>query len=114
MLTLSQFQSPELARIYTKRYVDTMLGYDEKLFEHFIKTGIIKEGDPKVLAAMFYAPVVMYMGIWDREPKKAKKCEAAIKKHVEQFFLMTQSVHQFVSISHQKQKYYQIDRQQGY
>lgn len=89
MLTISQFQSDELAGMYTKRYIDTMLGYDEKLFEQFIETGVIKEGDPKVLAAMFFAPVIMYMGIWDREPKKAKECETAIKNHVNQFFIMT-------------------------
>ena len=89
MLTISQFQSRELGEMYTERYVEAMLGYDEKLFEQLIRTGVIKKGEPKVLAAMFYAPVIMYMGIWDREPKRAKECERAIKKHVEQFFLMT-------------------------
>ena len=66
-----------------------MLGYDEKLFGHLIKTGAIKQGNPKGLAAMFYAPVIMYMGIWDREPDRARECEKAIMKHVEQFYLMT-------------------------
>ncbi len=92
MLTISQFQSRELGEMYTKRYVDAMLGYDEKLFERLIQKGAIKKGDPKALAAMFFAPVTMYMGIWDREPKRAKECEKAIKKHVEQFFSMTRSI----------------------
>ena len=91
MMTISQFQSKELGEMYTKRYVDAMLGYDEKLFEQLIKNGVIKKGDPKVLAAMFFAPVIMYMGIWDREPNRAKECEKAIKNHVEQFFQMTRS-----------------------
>ena len=91
MLTISQFQSRELGEMYTRRYVETMLGFDEKLFEQLIKAGVIKQGNPKVLAAMFYAPVIMYMGIWDREPERAKECEAAIKNHVEQFFMMTSS-----------------------
>ena len=91
MLTISQFQSRELSEMYTRRYVDAMLGVDEKLFEQLIKAGVIKQGNPKVLAAMFYAPVIMYMGIWDREPERAKECEAAIKNHVEQFFMMTSS-----------------------
>ena len=91
MMTISQFQSKELGEMYTKRYVDAMLGYDEKLFEQLIQNGAIKKGDPKVLAAMFYAPVTMYMGIWDREPNRAKECEKAIKNHVEQFFQMTRS-----------------------
>ena len=91
MMTISKFQSKELGEMYTKRYVDAMLGYDEKLFEQLIQNGAIKKGDPKVLAAMFYAPVIMYMGIWDREPNRAKECEKAIKNHVEQFFQMTRS-----------------------
>ena len=91
MLTISQFQSRELSEMYTRRYVDAMLGFDEKLFEQLIKAGVIKQGNPKVLAAMFYAPVIMYMGIWDREPERAKECEAAIRNHVEQFFMMTSS-----------------------
>ena len=89
MLTISQFQSKKLGETYTRRYVDAMLGYDEKLFEHLIKAGVIKPGNPKVLAAMFYAPVIMYMGIWDREPDRADECEKAIRDHVEQFFTMT-------------------------
>ena len=89
MLTISQFQNRKLGEMYTRRYVDAMLGYDEKLFEQLIKSAVIKKGKPKFLAAMFYAPVIMYMGIWDREPERARECEKAIKDHVEQFFMMT-------------------------
>ena len=89
MLTISQFQNRELGEMYTRRYVDAMLDYDEKLFEQLIKSAVIKKGKPKFLAAMFYAPVIMYMGIWDREPERARECEKAIKDHVEQFFMMT-------------------------
>lgn len=48
-------------------------------------------GGAKSLAAMFYAPVIMYMGIWDRQPGRAAECEAAIKAHVKQFCKMTKS-----------------------
>lgn len=89
MLTISQFQNSKLGEMYTRRYVDAMLGYDEKLFEQLIKSAVIKKGKPKFLAAMFYAPVIMYMGIWDREPERARECEKTIKDHVEQFFMMT-------------------------
>lgn len=91
MLTISQFQTAELSGMFTKRYVDTMLEYDERLFEQLIGSGIISSGDPKAMAAMFYAPVLMYMGIWDRQPHKAKECEAAIKMHIEQFCKMTKA-----------------------
>ena len=89
MFTISQFQSAELGAMYTRRYIDSMMGYDERIFKQLIKVGAIKKGDPKMLAAMFCGTVIMYMGIWDREPDRAKECEKAIREHVEQFFLMT-------------------------
>ena len=92
MLTISQFQSKELAEMYTKRYVETMLNYDEKLFSNLMERGVIMKGDSKTLARMFYAPVIMYMGIWDREPDRAKECEKEIKKHVEEFVAMTKEL----------------------
>ena len=93
MLTISQFQSKELAEMYTKRYVETMLSYDEKLFENLMDRGIIRKGNSKTLARIFYVPVIMYMGVWDREPDRAKECEKEIKKHVEEFVAMTKSLH---------------------
>ena len=89
MLTLSQFQSGELGALYTKRYAETMLGYDERLFAKLMELGVIRPGDPKTLALLFYAPVVLYMGIWDREPRRAVECETAIRNHIQQFFAMT-------------------------
>ena len=89
MMTISQFESKELGELYTKRYVSAMLGYDEKLFERLMAAGAIEKGDPKYLALMFFAPVIMYMGIWDREPNRAEECEAAIKDHVEKVYKMT-------------------------
>ena len=89
MLTISQFESRELGAMYTTRYVSAMLGYDEKLFERLMAVGAIEKGDPKHLALMFFAPVIMYMGIWDREPDRADECESAIKEHVEKFYKMT-------------------------
>lgn len=86
MLTLSQFQSRELGAMYTQRYVETMLEHDEKLFEELMKQGLIKKDDPKQTALYFYAPVIMYMGIWDREPEREDECIAAIGRHVDHFF----------------------------
>ena len=75
--------------IYTHGYTTRLNNNDERIFKQLIKVGAIKKGDPKMLAAMFCGTVIMYMGIWDREPDRARECEKAIMKHVEQFYLMT-------------------------
>ncbi|MBO4471152.1 MAG: TetR/AcrR family transcriptional regulator [Clostridia bacterium] len=89
MLKISQFQSRELGSLYTRRYVDTMLDYDTKLFGELMKAGFMKKDDPKQMALYFCAPVFMYMEIWDREPEKEHECMEAIRKHVSHFFEMT-------------------------
>ncbi len=91
MLTMSQFQSKELAEMYSKRYVETMLDYYGELFEGLMEKGLMKRGDIRHLALMFYAPVIMYTGIWDREPGRAKECEEAIRKHVLIFYSLTKT-----------------------
>ncbi|MBR6403443.1 MAG: TetR/AcrR family transcriptional regulator [Eubacterium sp.] len=89
MLTMSQFQTHELGEMYTRRYVDTMLKYDEKIFSELMKRGIMKQADAHQMALYFVAPVYMYMGIWDRQPEKANECMNSIKKHVKNFVEMT-------------------------
>ncbi len=89
MLTMSQFQTPELGEMYTRRYVDAMLEYDEKIFKELMKRGVMKQSDPHQMALYFVSPVYMYMGIWDRQPNRAKECMNAIKNHVKNFMEMT-------------------------
>lgn len=91
MLTMSQFQSKELAEMYSKRYVETMLDYYGELFEGLMEKGLMKRGDIRHLALMFYAPVIMYTGIWDREPDRGTECEEAIRKHVMIFYSLTKT-----------------------
>ena len=89
MLILSQFQNKELAKLYTKRYVEAMFHHDEMLFAKLMERGGMKKGDPKQMALYFYAPVLMYMGIWDRDPRRKEECVEAIRTHVKNFFEMT-------------------------
>ncbi len=89
MLTMSQFENKKLAEMYSKRYAETMLDYYCEVFEGLMEKGLMKRGDIRHLALMFYAPVIMYTGIWDREPDRGTECEEAIRKHVMIFYSLT-------------------------
>lgn len=89
MLTLSQFASKDLAQLYTDRYVNAMIDYDERLFKILMDSGVMKKNDPRQMAVYFASPVIMYIGICDRHPEREKECLATIDKHVRHFFEMT-------------------------
>lgn len=89
MLTLSQFAGKELAQLYTDRYVNAMIDYDERLFKILMDSGVMKKNDPRQMAVYFASPVIMYIGICDRHPEREKECLSAINEHVRHFFEMT-------------------------
>ena len=50
MMTLEQFRSPELAELYSRRYVDRMIDYHADIFRTLISLGILRAEDPDTLA----------------------------------------------------------------
>lgn len=86
MMTIEQFRSPELAALYTRRYVDRILNYHAGIFRALIAVGEIGEEDPEALAMMYVAPVVTLIGICDRQPERESECLEKLKSHVSLFF----------------------------
>ena len=68
MMTIEQFRSPELAALYSKRYVERMIDYHAGIFRALITVGEIPAEDPDTLAMMYVAPVLMLIGVCDRQP----------------------------------------------
>lgn len=89
MLTIEQFRNPDFGNLYSQRYVETMLKYNENLFRRFMEMNVMKKDDPLRMAEYFCAPVFMYMGIWDREPEREEECKNAIMEHASHFLSMT-------------------------
>ena len=50
MMTLEQFRSPELAALYSRRYVERVLAYHAGIFRALIAAGEITAEDPNALA----------------------------------------------------------------
>ena len=46
MMTLEQFRSPELAELYSRRYVDRMIDYHADIFRTLISLGILRQKIP--------------------------------------------------------------------
>lgn len=88
MMTIEQFRSPELASLYSKRYVERMIDYHAGIFRALIAAGEIHAEDPETLAMMYVAPVMTLIGVCDRQPEKESECLEKLKKHVSLFFRM--------------------------
>ena len=88
MMTIEQFRSPELAALYSQRYVDRVLRYHAGIFRDLIAAGEIREEDPDTLALLYVAPVLTLIGICDRQPEREGECLEKLRQHVELFFRM--------------------------
>ena len=88
MMTLEQFRSPELAALYSGRYVGRVLDYHAGIFSALIAAGEIRAEDPAALAMMYVAPVLTLIGVCDRQPEREGECLEKLNKHVRLFFRM--------------------------
>ena len=88
MMTIEQFRSPELAALYSGRYVDWVLAYHAGIFRALIASGEICAEDPDALAMMYVSPVLTLIGICDRQPEREPECLEKLQNHVQLFFRM--------------------------
>ena len=88
MMTIEQFRSPELAALYSKRYVERVLDYHAGIFRALIAAGELTAEDPDALAMMYVAPVLTLIGTCDRQPERENECLEKLKQHVSLFFRM--------------------------
>mgnify|MGYP004517771987 FL=1 len=86
MMTIEQFRSPELAALYSRRYVERVVDYHAGIFRALIAVGEIPAEGPDALAMMYVAPVLTLVAICDRQPERETECLAALEAHVRLFF----------------------------
>ena len=86
MMTIEQFRSPELAALYSGRYVERVLAYHAGIFRALMASGEIAAEDPDTLAMLCVAPVLTLIGICDRHPEREGECLEKLRQHVTLFF----------------------------
>lgn len=86
MMTIEQFRSDELSKLYSERYVERIVAYHAGIFKSLIAAGELKKEDPYTLAMMYVAPIIMLIGVCDRQPEREKECIEKIDEHVKLFY----------------------------
>ncbi|WP_455581831.1 TetR/AcrR family transcriptional regulator [Dysosmobacter sp.] len=85
LMTLEQFRTPELAALYTQRYVTRILSYHEELFRGLIARGELRGADPRAMAWQYVSPVLVLLSICDRQPEWEDAAMKELEAHVRQF-----------------------------
>lgn len=85
MLTVEQFKSGEISRIYSEQYFDGPIAYQAQMFRMLAARGALGCGDPKIMAVQFYSPIYMLLKLCDREPQREAEALELIEHHIRQF-----------------------------
>ena len=85
MLTLEQFHDVDLAKVYSKLYVDDPLSYQGMLFGFMVTSGILKTDNVQIMTLHFYAPIYYLLTICDREPDREPEALKLLDDHIKQF-----------------------------
>lgn len=90
LLTIEQFRSPELAALYTERYVMRILHYHEILFHDMIQQGALRAADPRAIAWQYVSPILVLLSVCDRQPEREGEAMREMEAHIRQFYAIYQ------------------------
>ena len=85
MLTLEQFHDTDLAKVYSKLYVDDPLSYQGMLFGFMVMAGVLQTDNVQVMTLHFYSPIYFMLTICDREPEREPEMLKLLDEHIKQF-----------------------------
>ena len=86
MLTIEQFQNPQMARLQTKQSYTDVMTYFTGLVRFLIRQGRLEAHDPEIMAAQLCLPVSMWINLCDREPDREAEVMGLMERHFRQFF----------------------------
>ena len=86
MLTIEQFQNPQLSALQTKQNYTDVMRYFTGLVRFLIRQGTLMGDDPESMAAQLCLPVSVWINLCDREPEREEEVVALVERHIRQFF----------------------------
>lgn len=85
LVTVEQFKYPELAELYDEHYIRVQTTAFETLMRIWIQGGVMRPGDPEMMALQYIAPMILMIGVCDREPEKEEEALCMLEDHIRQF-----------------------------
>lgn len=86
MLTIEQFQNPQMAQLQTWQNYTDVMRYFTGLVRFLIRQGRLADSDPDITAAQLCLPISVWINLCDREPEREDEIMQLIQRHIRQFF----------------------------
>lgn len=86
MLTIEQFQNPQMAALQTKQNYTDVMRYFTGLVRFLIRQGRLPDSDPEIMAAQLCLPISVWINLCDREPEREGEIMKLVERHIRQFF----------------------------
>lgn len=85
LMTVEQFNTPELAELFVKQYYDNIISRYSDLFSKLSSSGVFKNEDPELMALQFYAPLFMLMTMSDAVPERKDEFSCLVENYIDLF-----------------------------
>ena len=86
MLTIEQFQNPQMAALQTRQNYTDVMQYFTGLVQFLIRQGQLADSAPEIMAAQLCLPISVWINLCDREPAREEEMMKLIERHIRQFF----------------------------
>ena len=85
LVMVEQFKHPELAKVYNEHYINSQFESFSVLMQTMIDAGVLRNGNAQIMAVQYVSPIVLMIGVYDREPERREEIHKLLEKHVRQF-----------------------------
>ena len=85
LFTIEQYRNERFAKIATSRQITDTKERLAGVFRGMMERGVMKKGDPDILALQFTAPTTILLQLLDREPERKDEIFKLIEAHIDQF-----------------------------
>lgn len=93
LLLTEQFHDERVRKLATKHFLEGTANIYGKVFESMMEKGLMKKGDPAMLAFSFTAPISALVHLCDREPDRQAEALEKISQFV-RYFIATHTKEQ--------------------
>ncbi len=85
LLLTEQFRDDRIKKLATEHFINGTKEIYRKVLEHMMKSGLIKNDDPDMIAFTYTAPITLLIHYCDREPEKEREIMKQIEMYVKHF-----------------------------
>lgn len=86
MLTIEQFQNEKLSKLLTRQNYSDVMNFFNVMIDELKETGVLKNGDSKIMAAQFCLPISAWLNVMDRDADSEDEIMNLIERHIREFF----------------------------